>query len=94
MVISWVYYSMIKNTNIAEVKKGARVELRNGFHATVLDNLVNGQTRLCNVEGIVTEMGSVYSSDMLNMLTPAGWLPILHTPKQLAGRKARQQLGW
>jgi hypothetical protein len=46
------------------------------------------------VEGFVTEMGSVYSSDMLNVLTPSGWSPILHTPKQLAGRKARQQMGW
>ena len=85
---------MTNTTKISDVTKGARVELRNGFHATVLDNLVNGQTRLCNVEGIVTEMGSVYSSDMLHVLTPTGWLPILHTPKQLAGRKARQQLGW
>ena len=80
---------MMKNTNIAEVKKGARVELRNGWLATVLDNLTNGQTRLCNVEGFVTEMGSVYSSDMLNVLTADGWSPIQHTPKQLAGRKAR-----
>ena len=85
---------MMKNTNIAEVKKGARVELRNGWFATVLDNLTNGQTRLCNVEGFVTEMGSVYSSDMLNVLTPTGWTPIQHTPKQLAGRKVRQQMGW
>ena len=94
---------MMKNTNIAEVKKGARVELRNGWLATVLDNLTNGQTRLCNVEGFVTvrvlnegwlEMGSVYSSDMLNVLTADGWSPIQHTPKQLAGRKARQQMGW
>ena len=85
---------MTNTTKISDVTKGARVELRNGFHVTVLDNLVNGQTRLCNVEGIVTEMGSVYSSDMLHVLTPTGWLPILHTPKQLAGRKARQQLGW
>jgi hypothetical protein len=46
------------------------------------------------VEGFVTEMGSVYSSDMLNVLTPAGWTRIEHTPKQLAGRKARQQMGW
>ena len=90
-----LYYSMMKNTtNIAAVKKGSRVELRNGFLANVLDNLVNGQTRLCNVEGFVTEMGSVYSSDMLNVLTPSGWSPIQHTPKQLAGRKDRQQMGW
>ena len=84
---------MMKNTNIAEVKKGARVELRNGWLATVLDNLTNGQTRLCNVEGFVTvrvlnegwlEMGGVYSSDMLNVLTADGWSPIQHTPKQLA----------
>ena len=84
---------MMKNTNIAEVKKGARVELRNGWLATVLDNLTNGQTRLCNVEGFVTvrvlnegwlDMGGVYSSDMLNVLTADGWSPIQHTPKQLA----------
>ena len=85
---------MTNTTKISEVKKGSRVELRNGFLATVLDNLTNGQTRLCNVEGFVTEMGSVYSSDMLNVLTPWGWSPIQHTPKQLAGRKARQQMGW
>ena len=85
---------MTNITKISEVKKGARVELRNGFLATVLDNLANGQTRLCNVEGFVTEMGSVYSSDMLNVLTPTGWSQIQHTPKQLAGRKARQQMGW
>lgn len=85
---------MKNTTKISEVKKGARVELRNGFLATVLDNLVNGQTRLCNVEGFVTEMGSVYSSDMLNVLTPSGWSQIQHTPKQLAGRTFRQQTGW
>ena len=85
---------MTNTTKISEVKKDARVELRNGFLATVQDNLVNGQTRLCTVEGFVTEMGSVYSSDMLNVLTPSGWSRIQHTPKQLAGRAYRQQSGW
>ena len=63
---------MAHTTSISNVKKGARVELRNGFLATVMDNLVNGQTRMCNVEGFVTEMGSVYTSDLLNVLTPTG----------------------
>ena len=85
---------MAHTTSISNVKKGARVELRNGFLATVMDNLVNGQTRMCNVEGFVTEMGSVYTSDLLNVLTPTGWSTIQHTPKQLAGRKAREQMGW
>ena len=85
---------MTNTTKIAEVKKGARVELRNGFLATVMDNLVNGQTRLCKVEGFVTELGSVYSSDLLNVLTPTGWSQIQHTPKQLAGRTFRRQAGW
>jgi hypothetical protein len=31
---------------------------------------------------------------MLNVLTPSGWSQIQHTPKQLAGRYARRQMGW
>ena len=85
---------MTNTTKISEVKKGARVELRNGFLATVLDNLTTRQTRLCNVEGFVTEMGSVYSTDMLNVLTASGWTRIQHTEKQLAGRIGRANSGW
>jgi hypothetical protein len=36
----------------------------------------------------------VYSSDLLNVLTPTGWSQIQHTPKQLAGRTFRRQAGW
>jgi hypothetical protein len=85
---------MTNTTKISDVTKGARIELRNGFLATVMDNRGTAQTRLCKVEGFVTEMGSVYSSDMLNVLTPSGWTRIEHTPKQLAARAYRQQSGW
>jgi hypothetical protein len=80
--------------SINEVRKGSRVELRNGFLANVLDNQTKAQTRMCEVEGFVTEMGSVYTTDMLTVMTPHGWMPIEHTPKQIAGRELRQSGGW
>ena len=46
------------------LKKGEKVRLRNGWDATIEDNL-KGNTRLCTVYGFVTEMGSVYSHDIM-----------------------------
>lgn len=43
--------------------KGDRVILENGFEAKILDNR-KGITRLCEVHGIHTEIGSVYSYNM------------------------------
>lgn len=48
--------------SIKEIKKGARVQLRNGWEAQVEDNAVNQQTRVCTVYGFETEMGSVYEN--------------------------------
>ncbi len=50
-----------------ELKKGDRVQLTNGWYATIEDNL-KGNTRLCTVEGFVTEMGSVYAWDIDNVV--------------------------
>jgi hypothetical protein len=47
--------------SILDVKKGARVQLDNGWFATTLNNDMKGHTRLCLVEGICTEAGSVYT---------------------------------
>jgi hypothetical protein len=47
-----------------ELKKGDRVKLRNGWDAKIEDNL-KGNTRLCTVYGDFTEMGSVYSHDIM-----------------------------
>ena len=49
-----------------ELKKGDKIRLRNGWDATIEDNL-KGNTRLCTVYGICTEMGSVYSHDIVGV---------------------------
>jgi hypothetical protein len=51
-----------------DLRKGMRVQLRNGWEATLEDNQTRGQTRLCTVYGIVTEIGSVYTSDITHVL--------------------------
>ena len=63
-----------------DLKKGARVLLRNGWKATVADN-AKGNTRMCEVEGDFTEIGSVYSHDIVRDLTTGE--RIEHTPAQI-----------
>tara|TARA_R100001530_G_C4293351_1_gene148588 strand:+ start:399 stop:647 length:249 start_codon:yes stop_codon:yes gene_type:complete len=66
-----------------ELKKGDRVVLANGWKATIEDNR-KGNTRLATVYGIFTEMGSVYSHDILYKvdMTTGQTTPIDHTPQQ------------
>ena len=66
-----------------ELKKGDRVVLANGWQATIEDNR-KGNTRLATVYGIFTEMGSVYSHDILYKvdMTTGQTTPIDHTPQQ------------
>ena len=72
-----------------ELKKGARVQLRNGWYATVFDN-AKGNTRMCEVEGNYTEIGSVYAHDIVAYFPPIGPAVLVeHTEKQL---KLRQQV--
>jgi len=76
-----------------DLKKGARVQLRNGWYATVADN-AKGQTRMCDVEGIVREMGSVYSHDIVRVSTGDGfWIEIEHTPVQLKLKAQVSKMG-
>ena len=66
-----------------DLKKGARVKLRNGWMATVMDN-GRGNTRVCEVEGHYTEMGSVYAHDIVTCyLFDGSCVPVEHTEKQL-----------
>lgn len=46
-----------------ELRKGTRVVLRNGWHATMADN-ARGNIRMATVEGVYTETGSVYAHDI------------------------------
>jgi hypothetical protein len=63
-----------------DLKKGARVLLENGWHATIEDN-AKGNTRVATVEGFVTEMGSIYAHDIVAVLD-YGRTPIEHTSAQ------------
>ena len=82
-----------------ELKKGARVQLRNGWFATIADNM-RGNTRLAEVEGIVTETGSVYSHDIVWFIPPKvnGFMgpavKVEHTPAQLKLKKQLATMGW
>ena len=70
-----------------DLKKGMRVLLRNGWYATIMDNK-RGNSRLAEVEGIVTEIGSVYAHDIVKVRKDEGiWENVEHTEKQLGVRR-------
>lgn len=71
-----------------DLKKGTRVVLRNGWMATIMDNK-KGNTRVCEVEGTYTEMGSVYSHDIAYVVTGTYRTAVEHTEAQ---RKLQQQV--
>lgn len=66
-----------------DLKKGARVKLRNGWWATLTNNK-RGNVREARVEGHVTETGDVYAHDIMYVDNPDGtFTAIEHTPAQL-----------
>ncbi len=70
-----------------ELKKGARVLLRCGWFATVYDN-ARGNIRMCEVEGDFTEIGSVYSHDIVRYFPDDGPSVVIeHTPAQIKLRE-------
>lgn len=73
---------IIMKTN--DIKSGMKIQLNNGWFATMKDNK-KGNTRLCEVEGIYTELGSVYSHDIKYVLDSNNnkWLHVEYTPAQI-----------
>ncbi len=66
-----------------ELKKGARFRLRNGWEATMRDN-ARGNIRMAEVEGMYTEIGSVYAHDIFSAVDDVGaWQFVQHTPAQI-----------
>jgi len=73
-----------------ELKKGMRVQLRNGWYGTMADN-ARGNIRMVDVEGICREIGSVYSHDIVRAYITTGddnatclaIVQLEHTPAQL-----------
>ncbi len=87
-----------------DLKKGDRVRLANGWEAEIMDNL-KGNIRLAKVYGFETEIGSIYSHDIVEycgitkLWTPERgiteikvWQPIEHTPAQNKLRKQVQEM--
>lgn len=72
-----------------DLKKGDMVMQRNGWKARIEDNR-KGNTRLATVYGYFTEMGSIYSHDILYKMNEDGTrTEIEYTPAQ---EKLRQQV--
>ena len=80
-----------------DIKKDMRFKLRNGWFGTMKDNK-KGNIRFTEVEGFYTELGSVYSHDILKVLAgPADdkgptWITVEHTPAQLKLRRTVEGL--
>tara|TARA_Y100000004_G_C8781048_1_gene354975 strand:+ start:208 stop:516 length:309 start_codon:yes stop_codon:yes gene_type:complete len=71
-----------KKMKTNDLKKGMKVLLRNGWEARIEDNR-KGNTRLATVYGFYTEMGSVYSHDIVSYVDENGFMhDIEHTPAQ------------
>ena len=74
-----------KKMKTNDLKKGMMVVLRNGWEARIEDNR-KGNTRLATVYGrygFYTEMGSVYSHDIVSYVDENGFMhDIEHTPAQ------------
>ena len=83
---------MGKKTN--DIKKGTRLKLRNGWEATMYDNK-KGNIRMAEVEGIYTEIGSVYSHDIVAYKDEQGnWKNVEHTKAQLDCKKMNDAMGF
>jgi hypothetical protein len=72
----------LRKTN--ELKKGTMIQLANGWKAQLWDNM-RGNTRMAEVYGDFTEIGSVYSHDIMWWQNPDNdkWSRVTHTKAQL-----------
>lgn len=69
------------------IKKGWKIKLANGWNGTMMDNL-KGNTRMAEIEGYYTEIGSVYSWDIIAASQDGvTWSKIELTPAQISQKK-------
>ena len=98
-----IYRQVILKTN--DLKEGIKVHLDNGWDAKVADNK-KGNIRVCEVYGLYTETGSVYSHDIVGYYANSEdtdielakitcpLYPIEHTPAQLKLKSQVSALGF
>lgn len=65
-----------------DIKKGMRIQMANGWKGTMMDN-VKGNTRMAEIEGFETEIGSVYAHDIMWVVVDNKAVKVEHTDKQL-----------
>ena len=76
-----------------DLKKGTRVMLRSGWEADLADN-AKGNTRLAKVYGDYTEMGSVYTKDILEAKVGENWKKVALSAAQRKAAKKIRAAGW
>ena len=65
-----------------DLKKGMRVRLQGtGWLADIADN-AKGNIRMCKVYGFETEIGSVYTHDIEEVMVNGLWEPVELSPRQ------------
>lgn len=78
-----------------DIKKGMRVQLHNGWYGTMMDNM-KGNTRMVEVEGNFTEIGSVYAHDIVYVWPDPDKMPwrVEYTPAQEKLRERVKSMGF
>ena len=79
----------MKTITTNELKKGDKVTLRCGWNATMEDNK-KGNIRMATVEGIYTEMGSIYMYDVALAYKNGETFRVVPSASQ---KKLRQTIG-
>jgi len=82
-----------KSVNVNDIKQGIRIRLRNGWQGTMQDNK-RGQTRLCLVEGLCTEVGSVYATDIVGAKIKDEWMVVDYPEKYIEDMAMRKLMGF
>jgi hypothetical protein len=76
-----------------DLKKGDKVNLRNGFTAIIEDGK-KGNIRMAKVFGDYTELGSVYAWDIISAVKDDKVVDIELTESQVKARKLTTSLGF
>jgi hypothetical protein len=76
-----------------DLKKGDKVILRNGYNAIIEDSK-KGNIRMAKVFGEYTEIGSIYSWDILALVSDSKNIAIELTDAQVKAQKLTSSLGF
>lgn len=80
--------------DIRNIEKGARVKLQSGWLATLKGKPGNKTTVLAEVEGLVTEIGSVYCHEIMQVQVGGEWELVEHTKTQLKLKETLTNAGF